>query len=83
MLKAAKLLTAGGAVGAALFGRNRTVAGLSGLALMAGSVLTRFGVFEAGIESAKDPRYTVTPQKERLEERRRRGQTHDSITTGR
>lgn len=83
MLKAAKLLTAGGAVGAALFGRNRTVAGLSGFALMAGSVLTRFGVFEAGMESAKDPRYTVTPQKERLEERRRRGQTHDSITTGR
>ncbi|GAB3446635.1 polysulfide reductase NrfD [Phycicoccus ginsengisoli] len=83
MLKAAKALTAGGAVGAALFGRNRTMAGLSGVALLAGSVLTRFGIFEAGMESAKDPKYTVTPQKERLEERRRRGETKDSITTGR
>ena len=50
---------------------------------MAGSVLTRFGVFEAGIDSAHDPKYTVQPQKERLEERRRRGQTHDSVTTAR
>ena len=80
-LKAAKLLTAGGALGATLLGRSRVGAGLSGLALMAGSVLTRFGVFEAGIESTHDPKYTVQPQKDRLEERRRRGQTHDSVTT--
>ena len=81
MLRAARALTAGGAVGAALFGRNRTMAGLSGLALMAGSALTRFGVFEAGMESAKDPKYTVVPQQERLEARRRRGAVKDSITT--
>jgi hypothetical protein len=34
---------------------------------MAGSACLRFGVFEAGQESARDPRYTVVPQRERLE----------------
>jgi len=32
----------------------------------AGSLLTRFGVFEAGLASARDPKYTVVPQRERL-----------------
>ena len=34
--------------------------------LAAGSLLTRFGVFDAGMASAKDPKYTVVPQKERI-----------------
>ena len=38
----------------------------SGAALLAGSACTRFGVFEAGQESAKDPKYTVVPQRERM-----------------
>lgn len=80
---ASKVLTLTGALGGALFGRHRVAAVASGLALMAGSVCTRFGVFEAGIESAKDPRYTVGPQKERLERRRAAGATDDSITTSR
>ena len=83
LLKAAKVLTAGGALGAAVLGRSRAGAALSGVALMAGSVLTRFGVFEAGLESTHDPKYTVQPQKDRLEQRRREGTTHDSITTSR
>jgi hypothetical protein len=33
---------------------------------MAGSVATRFGIFEAGQESARDPKYTVVPQRERM-----------------
>jgi hypothetical protein len=33
---------------------------------MAGSACTRFGVFEAGQASARDPKYTVVPQRERL-----------------
>jgi hypothetical protein len=81
LLRAAEILTGGGALGAMLFGRNRIGAGLSGLALMAGSALTRFGVFEAGMESTKDPKYTVQPQRERLERRRAHGVTNDSITT--
>ena len=44
---------------------------LSGLALLAGSACTRFGVFEAGQQSARDPKYTVVPQRERLEARAR------------
>jgi hypothetical protein len=37
--------------------------------LLAGSALTRFGLFAAGMASARDPRYTVEPQRERLERR--------------
>ena len=37
-------------------------------ALMAASALTRFGVFEAGRASARDPKYTVGPQRQRLRE---------------
>ena len=34
--------------------------------LAAGSLLTRFGVFDAGMASARDPKYTVIPQRERM-----------------
>jgi anaerobic selenocysteine-containing dehydrogenase len=64
-----------------LGGRRRVVAALSGLALMTASALTRFGVFDAGIHSAKDPRDTIEPQKHRLVARREAGVTDDSITT--
>lgn len=66
-LRAAKALTAGGALTAATLGRrNRLAAALSGAALVAGSALTRFGLFDAGMRSARDPKYTVVPQRERL-----------------
>ena len=66
-LKAAKALSALGAIGAAtLASGRRSVALLSGAALLAGSALTRFGLFEAGMASARDPKYTVEPQRERL-----------------
>ena len=67
LMRAATVLTAGGALGTLLAGRSRTAAVLSGAALMAGSACTRFGVFEAGQASARDPKYTVVPQRERLE----------------
>jgi DMSO reductase anchor subunit len=66
LLKAAKACTASGAGLALLAGRNRLGAIASGTLLAAGSLLTRFGVFEAGMASAKDPKYTVVPQRERL-----------------
>ena len=66
LMKAAKVLTAVGAAGTLLAGRSRAAAVASGLALMAGSACTRFGVFEAGQASARDPKYTVVPQRERL-----------------
>ncbi|WP_229796334.1 polysulfide reductase, partial [Saccharothrix coeruleofusca] len=63
-------LTAGGVLGAALGARrSRVVAVASGLALVVGSALQRFGVFEAGVESTKDPKYVVVPQRERLDSR--------------
>ncbi|MGE2712903.1 NrfD/PsrC family molybdoenzyme membrane anchor subunit [Mycolicibacterium litorale] len=65
-----EILTVGGAAGAVV-GRNRTVLALSGAALLAGSALQRFGVFEAGVESTKDPKYVVVPQRERLSTRER------------
>jgi hypothetical protein len=68
-LKAAKALSVAGAIGAATLGRrSRLAAAAAGAALLAGSALTRFGLFAAGMESARDPRYTVTPQRERLED---------------
>jgi formate-dependent nitrite reductase membrane component NrfD len=64
--KWSEYLTVGGAVGAAV-GRNRAVLAVSGLALLAGSALQRFGVFEAGVESTRDPKYVVVPQRERVD----------------
>ena len=68
MMEAGEVLTAAGLAGAVLAGRSRAAAALSGAALMAASALTRFGVFEAGRASARDPKYTVGPQRQRLRE---------------
>ena len=80
-LRWAKGLTIAGGIGAALFGRNRVAAIASGAALATASLLTRSGILEAGIESTKDPRHVVEPQKARLEARRAQGIVDDSITT--
>jgi protein NrfD len=41
-----------------------------GAAVIAGAVCERWAVFRAGFESARDPKYTVGPQRARLEQRR-------------
>ncbi|WP_369047267.1 NrfD/PsrC family molybdoenzyme membrane anchor subunit [Sinomonas sp. P10A9] len=67
LLRLSKAFTVGGAVGLALGGRSsRGVSTLSGLAVAAGSALLRFGFFEAGRASTRDPKYVVVPQRERL-----------------
>lgn len=72
LMRCAGALTVAGAATSALFGgRSRRAAALGGLALLAGSACTRFGVFAAGMASADDPRYTVVPQRARLEAARR------------
>ena len=81
-LKWSERLALAGAAGTILGGRRRWLAALSGVALVASSALTRFGVFQAGKDSVKDPRYTVEPQRDRLAARRAAGITDDSITTG-
>jgi hypothetical protein len=69
-IRAAKALAAGGVLVAGLWGRrNRAAASAGGAALLAASACTRFGIFAAGMQSARDPRYTVAPQRERLQQR--------------
>ena len=67
LMRASKILTAAGAIGSLFARRSRRSVSCSGAALLAGSACTRFGIFEAGQASARDPRYTVVPQRERVE----------------
>ncbi len=67
LMRTAEMLTVGGAlVGGVLGRRSRLAAVVGGAAILAGSACTRFGIFHAGVASARDPRYTVVPQRERL-----------------
>lgn len=71
LMEVAEVLTAAGLTGAVLAGRSRTATALAGLALLGSSALTRFGIFLAGRTSARDPVYTVGPQRQRLAESER------------
>jgi formate-dependent nitrite reductase membrane component NrfD len=65
----AERLTTAGLIGTAVAARrSRALAVISGLALLAGSLLQRLGIFEAGVASTKDPRYVVVPQRQRRNE---------------
>jgi len=67
LMRASRNMTAMAAGATLLFGqRSRVVSVLAGAACVAASALTRFGVFEAGVASARDPKYTVVPQRDRL-----------------
>ncbi|MEW2443036.1 NrfD/PsrC family molybdoenzyme membrane anchor subunit [Micromonospora marina] len=69
LLRAGRVLTAAGVAGALLGRRSPVLSALSGGALIAASVCTRFGIFHGGVASARDPRYTVVPQRERADRR--------------
>ena len=71
LMRASQLLTTAGALGALAGRRSRLLSALSSAALFAGALCSRFGVFEAGKVSAKDPKYTVMPQRERLSDQGR------------
>jgi formate-dependent nitrite reductase membrane component NrfD len=64
--RAARALTIAGAAVLATAGRRRTAAIAGGKLVLAGSALERWSVFAAGFDSARDPSYTVGPQRERL-----------------
>ncbi len=66
---AARALTAAGGLTMLLTGRSRRGAAVAGGLLLAGSACERFSVFRAGFASADDPRYTIVPQRQRLEDR--------------
>jgi hypothetical protein len=65
-MAAGKALGALGAVGTLVAPRDRRIAAASGVGLLAASLCTRFGIFHAGQQSARNPKYTVVPQRERL-----------------
>ena len=68
LMDASRALTVGGALGTiALGARHPVAARVAGASLLVGSACTRFAIFEAGQASAREPRYTVVPQRERLE----------------
>jgi hypothetical protein len=64
---AAKALLAGGAVVTAVTGRRRRFAALGGATILTGGLLERWSIFTAGSASARDPKYTVGPQRVRRE----------------
>jgi len=66
LMHVAEVLTIAGLAGGILARRSRMATAASGLTLVAASALTRFGVFEAGMASARDPGYTVRPQRARI-----------------
>ena len=65
-LRVSEGVTAAGLAGALVGRRSRAVAALSGAALLAASAVSRFAIFDAGRVSARDPRYTIVPQRERI-----------------
>jgi hypothetical protein len=65
-MKAGKVLGALGVAGANLGRRHRAARAVAGASLLAGSLCTRYGVFHAGMQSARDPAHTVGPQRERV-----------------
>jgi hypothetical protein len=72
LMRTSRALAAGGLIGTIALGRHsRRASMLSGCALVAASACTRFAIFEAGQQSARDPRYTMTPQRERMDDRLR------------
>jgi Polysulfide reductase len=55
-------------------GRNsRAAAAIAGALLLTGAITARWSVFKAGFESAADPRYTIVPQRRRIEQGQTRG----------
>jgi formate dehydrogenase major subunit len=68
-LGGATLDNAAGAVTMLRLGRQRGGAVGAGALLLAGSLAERFAIFRAGLESARDPRYTIVPQRQRVDQR--------------
>jgi hypothetical protein len=75
LTRLARGCTASGAAIVALTGRRRAGAVGGGALVIAGSVLQRLAVFRAGQQSARDPKYTVVPQRRRLSERNERDES--------
>lgn len=65
--RVAQTATAAGAALLALGGkRSRAAAAVGGALVLGGELALRWSVFKAGFQSARDPKYTVAPQKARV-----------------
>lgn len=70
----ANALVSAGAVTVAGWGRRSRPAAIAGAgAVLAGAALERASVFQAGFQSAADPKYVVAPQRARIETGASRG----------
>jgi formate-dependent nitrite reductase membrane component NrfD len=67
-VKGAKVLLGAGAGMVAAGRRRPALARIGAAAVLAGAMLTRWGVFQAGFESAEDPKFTVKPQRKRRQD---------------
>ena len=65
LLTLSKTLTAAGA-GLSLLAGRLAAPLPAGASYLAAGLCTRFGIFSAGMASARDPAYVVTPQRQRL-----------------
>jgi hypothetical protein len=71
LVRISKVCTAVGAGVLASRAKQSRAALVGGSALLlAGGLALRWSVFRAGFQSARDPRYTVVPQRKRLDERK-------------
>jgi hypothetical protein len=71
LARLAKGLTTTGAVVTALAGRRRAGAAVGGALVLAGELSLRWAIFEAGFQSARDPRHAVAPRRARIQDRSR------------
>ncbi len=79
--RAARGLTAAGGLLLAAGARRSRAAAVAGSAmLLAGSACERWSVFKAGFASARDPKYTVGPQRRRVQNGRGHGASRDRST---
>jgi polysulfide reductase-like protein len=70
LTRASKICVTAGAAVLAWKGKRSRAAAVGGSALLlAGEMLLRWGVYKAGFASARDPKYTVIPQRDRLNHR--------------
>lgn len=72
LLRVARGLNVAGAALSVAGRRSRVAGALSGAAYLAAGLTTRFGVFDAGMVSSRDPKYVVIPQRERVRQREER-----------
>lgn len=80
---AARGLAGAGAALLALRGRrSRAAAVLGGAMVCAGELCLRWSVYKAGFQSARDPKYTVKPQRERASRNGAKATTLPAARTG-